>query len=190
MSAHARRPQVVPDRGLRVALISERRMADPELKAAMADLDRIGWTLASVVAPERFGDALRMLLAGMVDRVVVLQPEDFPVIAAADLAVYATEPAVHAGRTRMLPRAGAEATSLRQRRPEPAPAPAPETRHADTDSATARPNQGAKITQQPARSANAGAEFSGTRVPNPGGGRRASEQHGRSVAQHRRRRIG
>jgi len=201
VSARTQRPQMVPERGLRVALLAQRNMSDPMLLSATAELQRIGWTLAAVVEPERFRDALRMLLAGMADRVVVLRPEEFPVLAAADLAAYGTVPAVNAGRTRLLPRPGSEAAaaSLRQRRPEPllrpqfvdGPAtavPESEFRHAAADSATTRPNSGAEIPgQAPARPTNAGSEF-GTPVPNPAGRRRASERHGRTTTADRRRR--
>lgn len=198
MSERDRRPQAIPERGLRVVLLAPRKMTDPTLLSATAEIDRVGWILVAVIAPEKFVDALRMVLVGLVDRIVVTQISDLPnIVLAADLGLYGTAPAGgrwREERTRILPRGGAEATTalLRQRRPGPVERPQPvegpaeggeeeraEFRHRAADLASARPDSSTEIAQ-------ARAEF-GTQVPT--GRRRASDRHGRTVAQSRKRRT-
>lgn len=55
----------------------------PEDRKLMAVLDQIeqgGWELVAIVEPERYLEALRLVLDGLADVVVVTRPEDFPVI--------------------------------------------------------------------------------------------------------------
>jgi hypothetical protein len=150
MSGAQRRPQPFAELGLRVLLIAERRMANPHLQAALAEIERIGWIFVSIVEPGRYLDAVRMLSSGLIDRVVVLRPEDFPVISAGDLATYASQTSAGAARTRMLPRLSSEQVRLRRPQPVERPAevapptgdvPDPHTQLTDRDPATRLPRR-------------------------------------------------
>lgn len=207
MSERDLRPQPVVERGLRVALVAPKRMTDPVMLRTLADIERVGWIMVCVISPERFYDSLRMIMQGLVDRVVIARPEYFPhVVLASDLhALASSRPAQ--GRTRILPRTS-NAPEFRTRRPqfvselsdtevaspiedEGRTRPVdrrPEFRRAVADSATPRPDPSAEIPQSPARSANAGSEF-GNGLPDPAGRRRTSERHSRTVTQGRKRRT-
>lgn len=194
MSDRTRRPQAVPERGLRAVVVAPRK-GEPgkALAATLAELDRVGWILAAMVEPDRFLDAVRMVVNGLVDRVVVVKPEYFPVIVmATDLASLAAAEPVGARnkRIRLLPRPGAdEQTRMLTRNRRPGPIDDPEPRTQDTDLAAAETaNPRSEFRHAAAEFGHAAAESDGTQVPNSGTRQRVSDRHSRTVRNQRRRR--
>jgi hypothetical protein len=168
------------------------------LQSTLDQLAALGWIPVAVIDPSRHLDALRMVLGGMADLVVVTRPEDFPLVRlSSDL------DASRAGRRTMrLPRPDRTDTDPRQRRPQPLehgqPAAVPQQRTQLVDrtqpveerrTRTARPvrdvGTGEPLTDSAPPIAQAAARF-GTPVPNPAGRRRASNRHRRTVAGRRR----
>ncbi|WP_157437809.1 hypothetical protein [Actinoplanes subtropicus] len=160
-------------------LLAPRSEPGKATAAALASIERLGWILVSMIEPDRFLDAVRMVIGGLVDLVVVAKPEDLPhILTGPDLAAYATPGAAGGERTRML----RTDVSPRQRRPqfvdrdglpvggaEAVERPA-EIRRCDTDfkPKTREPltRSGPAIPPRAAESgANVGSEF-GTQVPN------------------------
>ncbi|MBU2662856.1 hypothetical protein KOI35_04980 [Actinoplanes bogorensis] len=80
------------------------------LAAALDSIAAYGWTVSAIIDPEQHLDALRMVLDGMADLVVGIEPQDVPVLhLAADLShrTRSGEFGPPERRTRMLPRAAA-----------------------------------------------------------------------------------
>jgi len=101
----------------RVVLVASRPgVKDPSNRLTVA-LDRIaqaGYTLISVIDPAHVKDALRLVLDGDADLIVVTQPEDFPFVR---LAAELGHNAERRARPALRPSSGEE--SLRTRRPQP-----------------------------------------------------------------------
>lgn len=115
-----RRPQLVPAPGKRVVLVVSREIpTDPELPedrrlmAVLGEIEQGGWTLVGIVEPERYLDALAMVVDGLADVVAITRAEDFPVIRLASQ-LNATSPA----RTQLVARPGMSRTRAVRRRPQ------------------------------------------------------------------------
>lgn len=177
------RPGPAYPSGTRVVLLAPRSEPGKATAAALADIARLGWILAAMVEPDRFLDAMRMVLGGLVDLVVVANPEDLPhILTGPDLAAYGTPGRAGDGRTHMLPRPDGSSPS---RRPQPVDRgdSSAEIRRRDTGF---EPEKREPLTGIPPRAAesgaNAGSQF-GTQVPR----RRASDRRSRVGSGNRRR---
>lgn len=221
----ARDMRSLPRHGKRVVLIIPKPDPadlgggdDKRLAGALDQLAALGWRLVAVVDPSRHLDALRMVLDGLAEHVVVTRPEDFPlVVQAADLGraradsskgartqrILRRERDVHSvntpggpgglhspveERTKLIDRSAA-----RPRIPQP---PAESGRTVaefgqplpDLEIRHATTDLAPEIAQAPARSGTNPGSEFGTPVPNPPARRRASERHSQVAMQDRRRR--
>lgn len=96
--------------GWRVVLLMARGTeieGNNRLASALEQIEKGPWELVAVVDPERRIEALRMVLDGLADRLVLMDPADFPVCYAADLNVAGRASAL-AGRTRPVLRSPAD----------------------------------------------------------------------------------
>jgi hypothetical protein len=72
--------------GTRVVLVNPRRGKPdgPALSKALTEFQRLGWTLAAVIDPDDHLDALRMIIDGVADVIVVTSEDQMPVLQIAD----------------------------------------------------------------------------------------------------------